>query len=38
VPYRISIPTPLGLGVLQATQFATASHPALPTPTSARGP
>ena len=21
VPYRISIPTPLGLGVLQATQF-----------------
>lgn len=36
VPFRISIPTPLGLGVLQATQFMTASQPARATPTSVR--
>lgn len=36
VPYRISIPTPLGLGVLQATQFVTTSQGARATPTSAR--
>jgi Protein of unknown function (DUF3108) len=27
VPYRFSIPTPIGLGVLQATQFVSAPHP-----------
>ena len=36
VPFRISIPTPLGTGVLQATQFVTASQPPRPTPTSAK--
>ncbi len=28
VPYRFSIPTPIGLGVLQATQFVSVAHPA----------
>jgi hypothetical protein len=28
VPFRVSIPTPLGLGVLEATQFITAAQPA----------
>jgi len=27
VPYRISIPTPVGVGVMQATQFVSASQP-----------
>jgi hypothetical protein len=27
VPYRIQIPTPLGLGVLQATEFVSAPLP-----------
>jgi Protein of unknown function (DUF3108) len=27
VPYRFSLPTPLGLGVLQATQFVSVAHP-----------
>ena len=37
VPYRATLPTPLGMGVLQATQFMTVpQHPARPTPTSAR--
>jgi uncharacterized protein DUF3108 len=27
VPFRVSIPTPLGLGVLEATQFVTTAHP-----------
>ena len=27
VPYRISIPTPFGMGILQATQFVTVPHP-----------
>jgi hypothetical protein len=27
VPYRVSIPTPLGLGVLEATEFVTAAQP-----------
>jgi hypothetical protein len=27
VPYRFTIPTPIGLGVLQATQFVSAPHP-----------
>jgi hypothetical protein len=27
VPYRISIPTPIGVGVMQATQFVSASQP-----------
>ncbi len=30
VPFRFSIPTPLGVGVLQATQFVTASHVSRP--------
>jgi Protein of unknown function (DUF3108) len=36
VPYRVSLPTPLGQGVLQATQFVTAAQSPRPTPTSAR--
>jgi hypothetical protein len=36
VPFRFSIPTPLGLGVLQATQFNTVPQPPKPTPTSAK--
>lgn len=38
VPYRISVPTPLGLGIVQASQFLTTpqgAHPP-PIPTSAR--
>jgi hypothetical protein len=31
VPFRISIPTPLGLGVLQATQFVSVAHAGRPT-------
>jgi hypothetical protein len=27
VPYRVSIPTPIGLGVLQATQFVSMPQP-----------
>jgi hypothetical protein len=30
VPFRVSIPTPLGVGVMQATQFVTASQPPRP--------
>jgi hypothetical protein len=26
VPFRVTVPTPFGLGVLQATQFLTAAH------------
>jgi len=36
VPYRVSLPTPLGEGVLQATQFVTMAQSSRPTPTSAR--
>jgi hypothetical protein len=36
VPYRATLPTPLGVGVLQATQFVTVPQSARPTPTSAR--
>jgi hypothetical protein len=37
VPYKATMPTPLGMGVLQATQFVTVpQHVARPTPTSAR--
>lgn len=36
VPFRIAIPTPLGVGVLQATQFVTAAQPTRLTPTSAK--
>jgi hypothetical protein len=36
VPFRISIPTPLGMGVLQATQFISAQHATRATPTSAQ--
>jgi hypothetical protein len=36
VPYRISIPTPLGLGVVEATQFVSAPQPPRPTPTNAK--
>jgi hypothetical protein len=31
VPYRASIPTPIGLGVLQATQFVSIPHQPVPT-------
>jgi Protein of unknown function (DUF3108) len=31
VPFRVSIPTPIGLGVLQATQFVSLAQPARPT-------
>jgi uncharacterized protein DUF3108 len=36
VPYRASIPTPIGLGVLQATQFVSIPQPPKPTATSAK--
>ena len=36
VPYRVSLPTPLGQGLLQATQFVTFPQSTRPTPTSAR--
>jgi hypothetical protein len=36
VPYRVALPTPLGQGVLEATQFITAARSPRPTPTSAR--
>lgn len=36
VPYRVTLPTPLGQGVLQATQFITTAQAPRPTPTSAR--
>jgi hypothetical protein len=36
VPYRFEIPTPIGLGVLQATQFVTVAQGSHPTPTSAQ--
>jgi hypothetical protein len=28
VPYRVSVPTPIGLGVMQATQFVSSPQPA----------
>ena len=37
VPYRFEIPTPVGLGLLQATQFVTAAQRTRPTPTAAKG-
>jgi len=36
VPYLISLPTPFGQGLLQATQFITVPQATRPTPTSAR--
>ena len=36
VPYRVSLPTPLGQGLLEATQFVTLAQSPRPTPTSAR--
>jgi len=36
VPYRVSLPTPFGEGLLQATQFVTIAQSPRPTPTSAR--
>jgi hypothetical protein len=38
VPYRVSLPTPLGQGVLQATQFLSSAQPlrATATPTTTR--
>jgi hypothetical protein len=36
VPFRMVIPTPLGTGVLEATQFVSLPQPARPTPTSAK--
>jgi hypothetical protein len=38
VPFRMVIPTPLGTGVLEATQFISAPQPPRPTPTSAKLP
>jgi hypothetical protein len=38
VPYRMVIPTPLGTGVLEATQFVSEPQPPRPTPTSVRLP
>jgi hypothetical protein len=37
VPFRIAVPTPLGMGALQATQFMAAPLTPRPTPTSLRG-
>jgi hypothetical protein len=37
VPFRIAVPTPLGVGALQATQFVTAPQGLRPTPTSLKG-
>jgi hypothetical protein len=36
VPFRISVPTPLGVGVLEATQFVASPLPPRPMPTSAK--
>ena len=36
VPYRVTLPTPLGQGVLEAKQFVTAAQAPRATPTSAR--
>ena len=36
VPYRASIPTPIGLGILQATQFASIPRPPRPTATNVK--
>jgi hypothetical protein len=36
VPFRFEIPTPIGLGLLEATQFVTLAQHARPTPTSAK--
>ena len=36
VPYRVTLPTPLGMGVLEATQFVTIPQTPRLTPTSAR--
>lgn len=36
VPYKVSLPTPFGVGLLQATQFVTTPQAPRPTPTSAR--
>jgi Protein of unknown function (DUF3108) len=38
VPYRASIPTPIGLGVLQATQFVSIPHPPVPTASNLKTP
>lgn len=38
VPYKMMIPTPFGLGVLEATQFVSIPGSTRPTPTSARIP
>jgi hypothetical protein len=38
VPYRASIPTPIGLGMLQATQFASVPRPPRPTATNIKTP
>jgi hypothetical protein len=36
VPYRASIPTPVGVGILQATQFASVPRPPRPTATNVK--
>jgi hypothetical protein len=38
VPYRVSIPTPLGMGILQATQFVSVPYPPAASPTSLKTP
>lgn len=38
VPYRVTLPTPLGQGLLQATEFVTVPQATRATPTSARAP
>jgi hypothetical protein len=38
VPYRMVIPTPIGTGVLEATQFISEPQPPRPTPTSVKLP
>ena len=37
VPFRVTIPTPLGTGALQANQFIASPLPPHPTPTSIKG-
>lgn len=36
VPFRFELPTPIGLGLLEATQFVAVAQPSHPTPTSAK--
>jgi hypothetical protein len=38
VPYRFAIPTPIGLGIMQATEFVSVAQPARTTAASAKNP